>query len=101
MKSLTIPHLNFTIKYGVNKKEVSKGAVMTTEDIDNHTVAIYFQEKPKLDQMPTVAHEVMHVLQFVCRHRKIMMENELEHMGYLMQYILASIYGYKMYSPKK
>lgn len=95
---IQIPHLNYKIIYGV-KPEEFKGkyekSIMMTEDVDKNTGQILFRKTPEDQDASTVAHEVLHILQLICQHRNIKMEEEMEHMGYLMQYIHNEIYGRK------
>lgn len=94
----SIPHLGYKVIYGVNPKEFTgdqEKSIMFAEDTNKNTSAIIFRETPTDLQGGTVAHEIMHVLQFMCRRRNIKMEHELEHMGYLMQYIFNEIYDRK------
>ena len=93
---IEIPHLNYKIVYGVNPKEFIKkqsGAVMFAEDTNKNTGAIIFRKNPDNLDSAAVAHEIVHVLQFLCKRRNIEMEEETEHMGYLMQYIFNEIYN--------
>lgn len=95
---IQIPHLGYTIIYGINKKEFidrQANSVMFAENTNKNMGAIIFRKQPNDADISTVAHEVVHVLQFICRRRNINMEDETEHMGYLMQYILNEIRGYK------
>lgn len=96
--SIPIPHLAYKIVYGVDPKEFvgrQTNSQMFTEDKDRHTAVIVFRKTPTDLEGGTVAHEIMHALQYMCRRRNICMEDELEHMGYLMQYIFNEIYGRK------
>ena len=94
-----IPHLAYTVKIIINPKEFygkHASSLMMAENTDRSTATIFLRcPIPKNRQViPTLAHEVMHVLQYICQNRAIKMEEESEHMGYLMQYILANILGF-------
>ena len=97
-KEIKIPHLGYRVIVKVDVKEFSgmqESSFMFCENTDKNTATIFLRDKPRHDKFSTVAHEAMHALQFLCRNRNISMERELEHMGYLMQYILNEIYGYE------
>jgi ribosome biogenesis protein Nip4 len=49
----------------------------------------------KPNQVPAVAHELMHVIKNICKCRMMSIEKESEHLAYLMQYMLAKITGYE------
>ena len=94
--TIPIPHLGYKVIYGVNPKEFTgrqEKSLMFAEDTNKNAGAIIFRKTPTDLESGTVAHEVMHVLQFMCRRRNICMEDETEHMGYLMQYIFNEIYN--------
>ena len=96
--TIPIPHLGYKIIYGVNPKEFvgeQEKSMMFAEDTNKKCGAIIFRHTPTALESGTVAHEIMHALQFMCRRRNIKMERELEHMGYLMQYIFNEIYNRK------
>ena len=41
---------------------------------------------------PLFAHEMVHVLQAICEARHMKFENEIEHMAYIMSYILEELF---------
>lgn len=92
---ILIPHLGYTVLYGVNPKEFTgrqEKVVMFAENTNKNTGTIVFRKVPTDLESGTVAHEIIHILQFICCRRNIVMEDEREHMGYLMQYIFNEIY---------
>ena len=99
IEEIEIPHLAYKVKVVLDPKEFYgeyHNSLMLAEDTGRSLATIYLRKPiPKTRKIiPTVAHEVMHVIQYICRNRTIKMEKESEHMGYLMQYILANILGY-------
>lgn len=94
-----IPHLAYTINIKVDLKQFT-GSQSTWRAFAQHdnsySSTIYLREKPKLEKVFLVSHEVMHCLQWMCRDRNIDMEYESEHMAYLMQYVLGRAFGYKI-----
>ena len=98
---IEIPHLNYKILYGVCLKEFTgrhEKSLAITENSTKNTATILFRKKPDTLNSSVVAHEIMHALQYICRRRNIVMEDETEHMGYLMQFIFNEIYD-REYSP--
>lgn len=92
---IDIPHLGYKIAVIIEPKEFTgrqEGSIMFAENSGKDIASIFFRKKPTPSQAGIVAHEIMHVLQFMCRNRNIAMEVENEHMGYLMQYIFQNIY---------
>ena len=41
-----------------------------------------------------VAHELIHVLQFICADRNMDFVREQEHMAYIMHYLMGKVYGH-------
>lgn len=48
----------------------------------------------------TIAHELMHVIQHICRAYHMDWESEIEHTAYIMQYFLGVVFGY-VYDTRK
>src|ERR1700743_2362595 len=95
---ISIPHLGYEIVFGINPKEFTDRQIKSlafTEDTNKNCAAIIFKKRPRELEHSLAAHEVMHALQYMCQRRNIKMEEELEHMGYLIQHILNRIYGYE------
>jgi hypothetical protein len=61
-----------------------------TESIDKHNCYIYLQPKASGS---VITHEIVHALQFIARARGINFEDELEHFGYIAQYLFMKIVG--------
>lgn len=101
-----IPHLNYKVYYGISSKEFTgrqEKSVMFAENTNKNTGTIIFRKKPTELESGTVAHEIVHILQYICKRRNITMEDEIEHMGYLMHYIFNEIYDreYSVFNLKK
>lgn len=89
-----LPHLNYTIFVKPFKKapDVMPNALTYCERINNKSCNIYVSKK----NIPgDLAHELVHVLQFICIDRNIDFTSETEHMGYLMHYLMGQIMGYE------
>ena len=89
-----IPHLNYTVyvKTFVTPPPQIANAQAWVKRNDMHSCT-FFKKKGK--GIPAdIAHELVHVLQFICIDRNIDFCTETEHMGYLMKYIMGKITGY-------
>jgi hypothetical protein len=95
-----IPHLHYKINVSFKSKKFldNLGIQCACEHIKNGEVTIHFKRKPKNTDFPSVAHEVMHVIQRIAHDRGIDMIKEEEHCAYLMHYILNKILGYEFIS---
>lgn len=99
MKRILIPHLAYT----VNVKEPGKNKPITNAvawvewDSDNEC-SLYIKQPIKPYQVPTLAHELVHVLQHISEARGIHFASEREHLGYLMQWLMNEVLGYSYYA---
>ena len=100
MKEIKIPHLKYTIQVrdlselkGVKKKGGGYTAI-----VDENTACIFIEDLKEtvkhIENIPHIAHEVMHVIQIICENFGMSIENEQEHTAYLMFYILEEIIKY-------
>ena len=87
-----LPHIHYTVYVRTFKKapDSVSSALAYTENIDNNSCAIYLGKKCHVGD---VAHELIHVLQFICLARNMDFRLEQEHMGYLMQYLMGRLLG--------
>lgn len=93
---IKIKHLGYTVM--VKPRSKFKGfdyyvAVTQKNSPDQSTVYIDLPIKRK--EYATLAHELVHVLQYICDSRGIEFTQEQENTAYLMQYLLNEITGYK------
>lgn len=92
--SIYIPHIHYTVRVKNFKPHPNiDNAQAYVEHDDKNTCTLYMNLKRK----PTpgdLAHELIHVLQFICLDRNINFTLEQEHIGYLMGYLMAQILGY-------
>jgi hypothetical protein len=91
---IKIAHLGYTILV----KDISKGneehkAWCERDNTNQATIFLDLKETNKKYYFPTIAHEVTHILQFIAGDRTINFPLELEHFGYLMNYICNEILG--------
>lgn len=88
-----LPHLNYTLK--VKKFKVCAempNALAWVEHTDSNTCTLYLDKKYTPGDL---AHELVHVLQFIALDRNLRFELEQEHFGYMMQYFMGEILGYE------
>lgn len=90
---IKIPHLGYTLLVKEPQKEVEFTAYVIRDNKSQST--LYIQTPIKSKDMATLAHELVHVLQFIARDRNIDMVDEMEHMGYLMNYLFNEITGHE------
>ena len=96
-----IPHLGYKIVFRWGYKTVisfldENNMNACHIDYDKCTSEIWLREKPNLKNgFSSLAHEILHALQFIAEKRHIDMVKEKEHFAYLMQYILNEVLGYK------
>lgn len=101
-KIINLPHLTYQV-YFYTGKDIPKncsneGSIAWTVKGENSS-AVCIREK--IDAQPTLlAHEIMHVLQFLAHERNMDFLQEQEHFAYLMQFLLAEMLGVKLYSKK-
>jgi hypothetical protein len=96
-KTIHIPHLRFTV-YVKDMSELMgverKGSGYVAQFGDD-SACLFLEDVEKtvkqLDRFPTIAHEVLHVIQILCEKFQMKIENEQEHTAYLMHYILEKI----------
>lgn len=94
MKEIDIPHLNY--KVGVMTRAHKDMQKQPSCERVSKSKCILWIPKQYKNQVTVIAHEVIHALQFIASDRSIDMIAEQEHMGYLMQYIMARVLGYKL-----
>jgi len=93
---IEINHLGYTVcvkdiksfkgKHGLNN-------ILAITQSDSKNQATIYIKKPIKDQAQ-LAHEVLHVLQWICIDRNISFTEEKEHMGYIMQFLMNEITGF-------
>lgn len=103
-KKIEIPHIRFTVYFmdlsrlqGVPK--LGSGYTCVFEDTfqeDGRTnVCIFLKDIEEIvkniERVPYIAHEIMHALQILCENLSMSIEEEKEHMAYIMFYLLEQI----------
>jgi hypothetical protein len=86
-----LPHINYTVEVRKYKPEPSlPNAFVWCERIDKNKTVLYLRPKTPA---PSIAHELVHVLRYICRDRHMDFTLEEEHMAYIMQYLLGKLTG--------
>lgn len=88
-----LDHLFYRIEVSFSSADFlnQRGHECATEYVENGYIKLHFREKPKDIHFPSVAHEVLHCIQFIAKDRGIDIIEEREHCAYMMQYILNRI----------
>lgn len=89
-----LPHINYTVYVKKFKKppfDLPNAHAYVESDGEN-SCSIFLIEKPNPGD---VAHELIHVLQRICKSRNMNFLKEEEHMAYIMHYLMGEILGYK------
>lgn len=89
-----LPHIHYTVFVRRFKKapQETRSALAYVKYIDDNSCAIYLGKE---NLAGDIAHELVHVLQYICLARNINFNLEMEHMGYIMHYLMGRILGYK------
>jgi len=96
MKTILIPHLHYKVFIKKPTKEKPfENAVAWVESNGFYSCTLYINQPIKQKDIPTLAHELVHVLQFIALERNIDFKLEHEHFGYLMNYMMNIILGYE------
>lgn len=93
MKKIYLPHIHYTVhvkQFQPHKDLENALAYVQNNGPNNCTLFIDLKQKI----VPAdLAHELVHVLQFICLARNINFTLEQEHMGYIMHYLMGRIMG--------
>lgn len=91
-KKIYLPHIHYTlhIKQIGKLPEGLSYAYAYVKRNDKNSCTLYLDQKRKVIHAD-VAHELIHVMQFICLDRNIDFCTETEHMGYIMHYLLAQL----------
>lgn len=94
VKTVYLPHLNYTVRFRRFKKppDCIDRAVAWIRRDNASGCTVYL---PEIATPASVAHELIHALQYICEDRHMDFNREFEHMAYLMQYLMGNAYGYK------
>lgn len=96
-KSVPIPHLAFEVHFmdmsqlqGIEKR----GAGYTCQ-FEENSACVFIKDIEKsakeIAYAPYFAHEIVHVLQILCEKRAMRIEDEVEHIAYLMHYLMRQV----------
>ena len=99
MKTIKINHIGYTVLVKTMKdfkKTPEYNPILKAVVVRDscHQSTIYIKDTKAIN-ISSVAHEVLHVLQFISEDRFIDMTKEKEHFAYMMSYIMNKILGYE------
>lgn len=89
---IKINHLGYKI---LIKNPTRKEFVAYVERDNKNQCTLYIKRPVKFKEVSTLAHEVVHILQYIAEARNLDMIQEQEHMGYLMNYIMNEVLGFE------
>lgn len=96
-KTVQIPHLRYKVQFmdmsklkGVDIKG-SGFTCISGEDTTTVFIENIGESVKKISCMPTIAHEIMHVIQILCEKFGMDVESEQEHTAYLTHYLFESL----------
>lgn len=96
-QDISIPHLGYTVRVrDINryKGEKPNKALAFVEPTGFNSCTIHLNLL-KVVTPGCLAHELIHVLQFMCIDRNMDFVRETEHMAYLIHYLMGVILGYE------
>lgn len=91
--TIELPHINYKviIKPFVKAPEGIENALNYTTHDSEHQCTIYTKKETISADL---AHEIVHVLQFIALDRNMDFKLEQEHFGYMMQHIMGKATGH-------
>ena len=94
--NIYLDHIFYRIEVSFKSRKFlnNRGIECACEYIENGYIKLHFRNKPKMKDFPSVAHEVVHCLQWIANDRNINFTKEEEHFAYMMQFILNRIFGF-------
>ena len=93
---ININHLGYVVYIKERSKFVGDNTSVAIAQQDTKDQSTIFIELPiRKINLSILAHEITHVLQYICESRGIDFKEEKEHMAYIMQYIFNEVCGYK------
>ena len=87
-----LPHIDYTVHFRRMTAPPASipNAVAYIQRLDRNSCAIYTREYTRVTYL---AHELVHALAFICEDRRMVLEEEFEHMAYIMQYLMGRALG--------
>lgn len=91
-QTIRLPHLsNYAVRIRINKPPPDVPHAVAWIERDSRFGSTIYARPGALPF--AIAHEIVHLLRFICIDFNMQFEHESEHMAYLMQYILGKAYG--------
>jgi hypothetical protein len=94
MGDVTLPHIAYTVRFRKLKRAPDSipAAVAYIERDSSDRCTIYLSER---GTPCTVAHEIVHALQYICKDRYMDFTKECEHTAYMMQHLMGFVLNYE------
>lgn len=92
-KTVSLPHLAYKVRFRYFTKAPPNLPNALAYCRHNHSsmCTVYVHKK---EAVSAIAHELTHVLRWICLDRNMRFTDEAEHMAYLMQYLMGEVLGY-------
>lgn len=88
-----LPHIAYTVHVKAFKPHLElQNAKAYCQREDQNSCTLFL---PKRNSPPDLAHELMHVIQFIVLDRNLKFELEQEHTAYIMGHLMGTIMGYE------
>jgi hypothetical protein len=89
-----LPHINYTVRFRRAKKAPAAidGAYGWAVSDDKYGCTVFLSPK---DTVSGVAHELVHVLRYICEERHMDFRTESEHMAYIMQHLMGFVLDFR------
>lgn len=98
---IVINHIGYTIKvFDIKDAQndvlilFQSGVRAIAKDRDKMNGEIYLTFPIKSADYATIGHEIIHIMQYICRSRGIEFTEELEHIAYMWHYVFNEIRGF-------
>lgn len=105
-KTILIPHLHYKVHLKDSRKakgevkDFLKTYIACAQELNRHESIIWTQMPVKEHDIPTIAHELIHVLQNICKWHHIDFIEEKEHCAYLFNFMFNEMIGYTFVYPE-
>lgn len=101
-KKAELPHLRATVYFcdlSKLKGVEHKGSAYTTVFGENEDlwleIAVFIKDiaenTKNINATPQFAHEITHVLEYLCENRNMSIDNESEHLAFIMSYLMETL----------
>lgn len=93
--NIYLPHIHYTVRVRqIRRRPEGLANALAYVLHDNPNQCTLYLDRKKRIIPGDLAHELVHVLQFICLDRNISFTQEQEHMGYIMHYLMGRVLGH-------